>query len=133
MHVDVRAAHDPFLQKGYFQHVDAPQPRFRRLLVPFAAWLFGFGQRDWIDEAYIAVEMPVTPCVAFFAAQALVLGAPRLTPLAVQSPLSALTVTVAGQLIVGCWLSTTMTCWVQLLWLPWMSVTVQITVLVPTG
>lgn len=50
-------AHDPFLQKGYFRYVDAPQLRFRRLLVPLAAWLFGFGQRDWIDDAYIAVEM----------------------------------------------------------------------------
>ena len=50
-------AHDPFLFKGYFHYVDAPQLRFRRLLVPLAAWLFGFGQRDWIDDAYIAVEM----------------------------------------------------------------------------
>jgi hypothetical protein len=50
-------AHDPFLQKGYSRYVDAPQLRFRRLLVPLAAWLLGFGQRDWIDGAYIAVEM----------------------------------------------------------------------------
>jgi hypothetical protein len=50
-------AHDPFLQKGYSRYVDAPQLRFRRLLVPLAAWLFGFGQRHWIDDAYIAVEM----------------------------------------------------------------------------
>ncbi len=50
-------AHDPFLQKGYFRYVDAPQLRFRRLLVPLAAWLFGVGQRDWIDDAYIVVEM----------------------------------------------------------------------------
>jgi hypothetical protein len=50
-------AHDPFLQKGYFRYVDSPQLRFRRLLVPLAAWLFGFGQRRWIDDAYIAVEM----------------------------------------------------------------------------
>jgi hypothetical protein len=50
-------AHDPFLQKGYSRYVDAPQLRFRRLLVPLAAWLAGFGQRRWIDAAYIAVEM----------------------------------------------------------------------------
>ncbi len=50
-------AHDPFFQKGYSRYVDAPQLRFRRLLVPLAAWLFGFGQRHWIDGAYIAVEM----------------------------------------------------------------------------
>jgi hypothetical protein len=50
-------AHDPFLQKGYSRYVDAPQLRFRRLLVPLAAWLFGFGQSHRIDGAYIAVEM----------------------------------------------------------------------------
>lgn len=50
-------AHDPFLRKDYSRYVNAPQLRFRRLLVPLAAWLFGFGQRRWIDGAYIAVEM----------------------------------------------------------------------------
>jgi hypothetical protein len=50
-------AHDPFLQKDYFRYVDSPQLRFRRLLIPLAAWLFAFGQRDWIDAAYLAVEM----------------------------------------------------------------------------
>jgi hypothetical protein len=50
-------AHDPFLRKGYSRYVDAPQMRFRRLLVPLAAWLFAFGQPRAIDGAYIAVEM----------------------------------------------------------------------------
>ena len=50
-------AHDPFFEKGYFHYVDAPQLRFRRVLVPLAAWLAGFGQPGWIDAAYIAVEM----------------------------------------------------------------------------
>ena len=50
-------AHDPILQRGYFRYVDAPQLRFRRLLVPLTAWVFGFGQQSWIDKAYIAVEM----------------------------------------------------------------------------
>ena len=50
-------AHDPFLQKDYFRYVDAPQLRFRRLLIPLAAWLFALGQRDWIDGAFLAVEM----------------------------------------------------------------------------
>ena len=30
-------AHDPWLQRGYSRFVDAPQLRFRRLLVPLAA------------------------------------------------------------------------------------------------
>src|SRR5579862_816549 len=46
-------AHDPFLEKGYFRYVDAPQLRFRRLLVPLAAWLIGFGRQPWIDGAYV--------------------------------------------------------------------------------
>ncbi len=50
-------AQDPFLRKGYFRYVDYPQRRFRRLLVPLAAWLLGCGQRDWIDGAYVALEM----------------------------------------------------------------------------
>ena len=50
-------AHDPFLRKGYYRYVDEPQLRFRRLLVPLAAWLLGLGQQGWIDGAYIAVEM----------------------------------------------------------------------------
>jgi hypothetical protein len=50
-------AHDPFLEKDYFRYVDSPQLRFHRLLIPLAAWLLGFGQRDWIDGAYLAVEM----------------------------------------------------------------------------
>ncbi len=50
-------AHDPLLGKGYARYVDFPQLRFRRVLVPAAAWLLAFGQRGWIDGAYIAVEM----------------------------------------------------------------------------
>ena len=50
-------AHDPFLRSGYDGYVDAPQMRSRRILVPLAAWLFAFGQRQWIDGSYIAVEM----------------------------------------------------------------------------
>jgi hypothetical protein len=50
-------AHDPGLQKGYFRYVDSPQLRFRRILVPLAAWLLALGQDAWIDSAYIAVEL----------------------------------------------------------------------------
>jgi hypothetical protein len=50
-------AHDPSLQKGYSRYVDFPQLRFRRILVPLAAWVLAFGQGDWVDRAYFAVEM----------------------------------------------------------------------------
>lgn len=50
-------AHDPLLTKNYARYVTPPQLRFRRLLVPVAAWLCAFGQGGWIDGAYFAVEM----------------------------------------------------------------------------
>jgi hypothetical protein len=50
-------AHDPFLQKGYFRYVNAPRMRFRRVLVPLAAWALSRGRQGWIDSAYVAVEM----------------------------------------------------------------------------
>jgi hypothetical protein len=50
-------ARDPFLRRNYARFVDAPQFRFRRCLVPMAAWLLALGQEPWIDCAYIAVEM----------------------------------------------------------------------------
>src|SRR5439155_21091661 len=60
-------------------------------------------------------------------------GTPNATSLALHSPGSVLTVTLAGQLIVGGWLSTTITFCVQLPVLPEPSVTVHTTVFVPTG
>src|SRR5207244_4249773 len=60
-------------------------------------------------------------------------GVPSTTLVALQEPTSALTVTSAGQLMLGAWLSTTITCWVQLLELPCTSVTVQTPALVPTA
>ena len=50
-------AHDPFLEKGYTRYMDGPQLRVRRILVPLAAWLLGFGRDAWTDGAYVAVEM----------------------------------------------------------------------------
>ena len=53
--------------------------------------------------------------------------------MAAQAPASALTVTRAGQVMVGGWLSCTTTNWLQVALLPWLSVTVQMTVLVPAS
>jgi hypothetical protein len=64
-------AHDPFLEKGYFRYVDAPQLRFRRLLVPLAAWLIGFGRQHWIDGAYVGVEMLFLALGAYWSARLL--------------------------------------------------------------
>src|SRR5271166_3517653 len=60
-------------------------------------------------------------------------GVPSATLVAPHSPGEVTTVTRAGQEIVGGWLSLTMTSCAQVALLPCVSLTVQITVLVPTG
>ena len=51
-------AHDPFFSKGYAaKYIDAPRMRSRRILVPFIAYLVGFGQTNWIDASFFVVEM----------------------------------------------------------------------------
>jgi hypothetical protein len=65
-------AHDPFLTRNYARYVDAPQFRFRRCLVPVAAWLLALGQERWIDSAYIAVEMIFIGLGAYWCARLLV-------------------------------------------------------------
>src|SRR5436309_330150 len=59
-------------------------------------------------------------------------GTPSATPLALHRPASVLTVTAAGQLMLGVWLSLTVTEKVQLELLPAASVAVHTTLLVPT-
>src|SRR5882672_10338519 len=63
----------------------------------------------------------------------LAVGLPRTTPVAKQVPAFALTVTSAGQVIVGGWLSRTITrCW-HVAVFPLLSVAVQVTTLVPAA
>src|SRR5439155_4208849 len=63
----------------------------------------------------------------------LAVGLPNATPVAKQAPELTLTVTSAGQVIVGTWLSRTTTrCW-QVAVLPLLSVAVQVTRFVPVG
>ena len=62
-----------------------------------------------------------------------VTGVPSATFDALHLPLSAFTVTAIGAVMVGFWLSVTVTVWVAVDLLPFTSVTVQVTVVVPTG
>lgn len=48
-------AHDPFLQKGWEQHLDSPDWRYRRIFVPLAAFLLAGGQQAWVDQVYFTV------------------------------------------------------------------------------
>jgi hypothetical protein len=47
-------AHDPFLQTQNWVAIDRAELRYRRILVPLAAWLLAAGQPALIDGAYIA-------------------------------------------------------------------------------
>jgi hypothetical protein len=60
-------------------------------------------------------------------------GVPRTTPLAVHSSASVFTETGAGQTIVGSWMSVTVTICSQVAMFPLPSVTVQVTVVLPSG
>src|SRR5579864_1189638 len=48
-------AHDPFLTARMLPYVDAPRYRYRRILVPLAAYSLALGRTDWVDGAYFAV------------------------------------------------------------------------------
>ena len=61
-----------------------------------------------------------------------VTGVPSATPVAVQ-PVLVVAVTFAGQLMVGFTLSETVTVWLQVALFPLLSVTVQVTVVTPSG
>jgi hypothetical protein len=50
-------AHDPFLTRGFQSALDEPRFRYRRILVPLAAWLVAAGQDRFIDSAYFAVVL----------------------------------------------------------------------------
>src|SRR5205809_609789 len=59
-------------------------------------------------------------------------GEPSTTPVAPHCPGLVFVVTFAGQVIDGNWSSTTVTSCVQVAMLPWVSVAVQMTLVVPT-
>lgn len=50
-------AHDPFLRSDLKTHVDDPRERYRRILVPLAAYTLALGRQQWIDPAYELVML----------------------------------------------------------------------------
>ena len=50
-------AHDPFLTRGFDRHVDNPRLRWRRILLPFLAWLFCFGNDEGTDAGLFGVTL----------------------------------------------------------------------------
>jgi hypothetical protein len=57
-------AHDPFFQRGFDKYLDAPRYRYRRILIPLAAYLLSLGHQEFIHAAYIAVIL----CTVFLGA-----------------------------------------------------------------
>ncbi|MCS7314122.1 MAG: hypothetical protein RMI94_13565 [Bryobacterales bacterium] len=50
-------AHDPFLRNGMASYIDAPRLRYRRILLPFLAWLLSGGGGPALHAVYIAVNL----------------------------------------------------------------------------
>src|SRR5258708_28555484 len=48
-------AHDPFFRGGMLPFIDEPSFRYRRILVPLAAYTLAFGRTEVVDRAYRAV------------------------------------------------------------------------------
>ena len=48
-------AHDPFLQKGFVDYMDDARLRYRRILVPAAAYLLAAGRDRYVDTALVGV------------------------------------------------------------------------------
>ena len=49
-------AHDPFLRGGMAQYIDAPY-RYRRILVPLAAYALALGRTEFVDRAFVAIVL----------------------------------------------------------------------------
>src|ERR1700730_8119485 len=47
-------AHDPFIQDGMARYIDGGY-RYRRILVPVAAYALALGRAEFVDRAYVAV------------------------------------------------------------------------------
>lgn len=48
-------AHDPFIRRDFLRSLDDPRFRYRRILVPLAAWTLALGRDPSIHAAYFAV------------------------------------------------------------------------------
>lgn len=59
-------AHDPWLRTTNWRYIDAPEYRYRRILVPALAWFAAGGNRAWIDAAYIGVLLAFLFLGTFF-------------------------------------------------------------------
>lgn len=59
-------AHDPLLRRGSVTYLDNPSLRWRRIGVPGLAALLTFGNDDFVDTAYLAIELIAVFAGAFW-------------------------------------------------------------------
>jgi len=59
-------AHDPFFTKGYDSFQDGAHMRYRRILLPLAAWLLAAGQAPLVDTGYFAAVLLAVALGAWF-------------------------------------------------------------------
>ena len=50
-------AHDPLNRRGFLAYVDTPQYRWRRIGIPGLAHLLAFGRDEYVDRAYVALQL----------------------------------------------------------------------------
>lgn len=50
-------AHDPFMRHGFDKYIDAPRLRYRRILLPLAAYAAALGQAHRVDRSYRGVVL----------------------------------------------------------------------------
>lgn len=61
-------AHNPWLRTEAWRAIDDPEMRYRRILIPLAAWLLAAGQPALIDGAYVAAILICLFLGAYFLA-----------------------------------------------------------------
>jgi len=59
-------AHDPFLSRGYDRFQDDARMRYRRILLPLAAWLLAAGQGPLVDAGCFAAVLLAVALGAWF-------------------------------------------------------------------
>jgi hypothetical protein len=59
-------AHDPLNLRGFLAYVDTPEYRWRRIGIPGLAWLLALGSDDYVDLAYVALQLALVFLGAFW-------------------------------------------------------------------
>ena len=67
-------AHDPLLRRDHALYIDAPRLRYRRILIPWLAWMLSGGGKLWLHAAYVAVNLGCVFLGAYWMARSFARG-----------------------------------------------------------